>query len=184
MATDPLKGVRNAINKGERTSLAWPDEGKGCPVEVGQSFALRSCYIQIASTKRVRRGSKWLWTATFKRYVPERVRLLARGGGMDGRGYVDESRSAMAAQDADASTTLIELWRDNPLNLGPPPEPEGPPEDVLREFNYSARCRLEESRGGLVSAAVPTAPVSPETVSEGLAAIHEEHENARQQIAA
>ena len=141
--SDPLAGQRQAINEGARTSLTWPDRGKGCPVAVHQLLELRTCHIEISRVQRIRRGSGWLWKAEFSRYPKhgDRVHILARGAG-NGHGYVHSpTASAMTAQDQGAFTIASVEPMDNPGNLGPPPEPESVPPSEVGSFTGDALAR-------------------------------------------
>lgn len=111
--TDLLAGRREAINEGKAFSLVWLDEGKGCPVEVGQLFTLRACRIEITKTHRIQKKldwefegdvllAGWYWRAefaTYRRLV--RQRYLAKRGGT-----TTDRKQAMAAQDDPEPGTL------------------------------------------------------------------------------
>lgn len=64
---DPLAGQREAINTGNGSALFWADEGKGCPVEVGEILPVRIGGIEIVRKERVRKKGEWLWRADFVR---------------------------------------------------------------------------------------------------------------------
>lgn len=160
--TDPLAGVREALNRGECSSLFWPDEGKGCPVEVGQLFSLRSCGIEITRFERMRKDGKWFWRADFIRYArfSDKPYLLSKSG------ITSEPRYAVRAQDDPNPGTLdrplsAEQESDAHRNAGPPPEPEGiAPEDVARlPSSLEAKQRYELERAEVRRAEVQ-APLS------------------------
>lgn len=114
MSADPLAGKRQAINDAKLFDIAWPDTGDGCPVEIGETFQLRSCAIEITRTQRVRTGGKWHWRASFTRYPKMgRPRFLAQRGGT-----TTNPLAAMAMQDDPDAGTLQPV----PDSLGPPPE--------------------------------------------------------------
>lgn len=120
--SDPLKGKRAQIRAGELDHLNWPDDGNGCPVEVGEVFALRNCHIEITSVKRVQKGkgesSEWVWLAFFDTYHTERPYLLSS------RGYTTSPHQALKAQDDEHRFASQEVD-------GQPPEPEGvPPHEI------------------------------------------------------
>lgn len=145
---DPLAGIREKINRGDLDTLLWPDEGKGCPVEVGDVFQLRSCSIEITGTRRVQRGrSEWLWRATFRRvYRSGRIYLLAaRGAGDEGHGYVSEDKAALSSGEERPDWDPVEGDR---VPVGPPPEPEAIPPHEVRDLptSVAARARFAEQR--------------------------------------
>lgn len=142
---DPLAGQREAINRGEVERLLWPDEGKGCLVDVGDIFKLRTCHIEIVRRRRVQSGRNWFWRAEFTRRYPEgRVHLLDRKGS-----YTDDPEQALRAQDdPDAATIFTAEPMENPQNLSAPPEPEAiPPHEVATlPSSVAARARFEALR--------------------------------------
>lgn len=122
---DPLAGYREELNSGSRTTLTF-NGMEDCPVDEGDMFELRSCMIVITGKRRVKRDKRWWWIVTFDRSMPERVYLLGRSGG-----YVEDDKMAMGAQADQNAGSPSEIWRENPMNLGPPPEPEAvPPHEV------------------------------------------------------
>lgn len=131
--SDPLAGRRQSINENRATALIWPDKGRGCPVDVGDVFTLRSCSIEITRKERIRRTGQWLWMAQFVRHVPDRLTLLAAAGG-----YTEDEDLAMRAQDDPDAPTLQSLYpMDNPLNLHAPPEPEAVPREDIANYSGS-----------------------------------------------
>lgn len=141
---DPLAGQREAINEGAE-SLLWPSrdaDGKplACPVKRGESFELRTCRITITQVHRLGRAHDWQWRAGFirtKRLSADRVHLLAKRGG-----YTDDPRMALSAAEQEGD------WREVAENLGPPPEPEAVPPEIVAELPTSvvARERFERER--------------------------------------
>lgn len=120
--SDPLKGKREQIRAGELDHLNWPDDGNGCPVQVGEVFALRNCHIEITSVKRVQKGkgesSEWVWLAFFDTYHTERPYLLSS------RGYTTSPHQALKAQDDRHRFASQDV-------AGQPPEPEAiPPHEI------------------------------------------------------
>lgn len=132
---DPLAGRRQAINENRASALTWPDKGRGCPVDVGDVFTLRSCSIEITRKERIRRKGQWLWMAQFVRHVhlPDRLNLLAAAGGYT----EDEDRAMRAQDDPDPATIKTVHPMDNPLNLHTPPEPEAVPRDEIANYSSS-----------------------------------------------
>jgi hypothetical protein len=146
---DPLAAQRQRINEDSSISaLTWPDRGRGCPVDVGDVFKLRSASIQITRTRRLREGGRFVWLADFARYRPQRPYLLARGAG-DGHGYTTDPDLAVAAQDdPDAATIASVDPLDNPLNLRAAPEPEAVAPDEVEALprTVAARANYERER--------------------------------------
>ena len=141
---DPLAGFREEINSGDRDHVTWPDDGSGCPVEVGEVFRLRACTVQVAHTKRVQRGRDWLWLARLRVLRPDVPIMLTRGLKL-----TKDPRQALRGQDEHGSTTLQSVEPlDNPQNLYAPPEPEVVPHSVVKELpsTVAARARFEEAR--------------------------------------
>jgi hypothetical protein len=140
---DPLAGFREEINAGERDVVTWPDDGKGCPVEPGELFRLRSCSVQVTHTKRVQRGRSWLWLAHLRVLKPDRAQLLAKGRG-DGHGYVTDARASIG------SGAQVEEHDDQGtfLRLAEAPEPEAVPRGEVKNLptSVAARARFEEAR--------------------------------------
>jgi hypothetical protein len=134
--------MREEINDGSVSALWWPVSlYPDCPVLPDDSFALRSCRVQITSTRQVRRDNQVFWMALFDRHGPERVYLLGKNGG-----YVEDSKAAMTAQmDVNAGSPR-ELWRDNPMNLGPPPEPEAVPPHVVDQLPSSKASKMRHQK--------------------------------------
>ncbi len=131
---DPLAGQREAINNGAE-SLLWPsvdpETGRAlaCPVKRGDVFELRTCRITITQVHRLGRAQGWQWRAGFlrtKRVAADRVHLLAKRGG-----YTDDPRLALSATEQEGD------WREVPENLGPPPEPEAVPPEIVAELPTS-----------------------------------------------
>ena len=92
---DPLQGQREAVNRGA-IELIWPDKGKGCPVQPGQRFALRSCEIEVVVVWRVPARAGWTWRARFQRFYWEPRRwFLGRT-----TGYVQNPHHAIGVWDA------------------------------------------------------------------------------------
>lgn len=136
---DPLEGLRQSINEGETDRLLWPDTGQDAPVEVGQIFQLRSCSIEITRVHRVQpRGRGWQWRAEFKRYVPHSELYL-----LGSRGYTDDPKSALRAQDSADPPTITDLG-DRPeshRSLGQAPEPEGVAPDEVANLPSTVAAR-------------------------------------------
>lgn len=161
---DPLAGRRQDINEGRASALVWPDQGKGCPVEVGQVFPLRSCRIEITRIERRRREGKWNWLAFFARYTPDRLHLLTRGAGSTGTGYItelkDEEQAQRAQDDPEAATLCAAdpLGRPDP-NLRSAPEPEGVPREEIPNYLGSIeaqqRYELDMAERRVAEAAAP-----------------------------
>lgn len=125
--TDPLAGRREAINSGAIDHLVWADRGKGCPVNVGDTFTLRVCWIEITRTKRQRSAGAFIWLAWFDRVIrnADKVNLLdARGGG-----YVSDLSSAIKTHEDPHATTIVVLEGDQAMGIArrDPPEPEAVP---------------------------------------------------------
>lgn len=129
---DPLAGKRKGLNDGTLNRLVWPDTGKGCPVQKGDVYSIRSGGIEITKTQRRQErheGQKQMvWVAWFTRIrKSHKVNVLVlrqRAGGPED-GYTSDTRSAMKAQDdPEAGTINSTRPMDNPLNLEQPPEPE------------------------------------------------------------
>lgn len=135
--SDPLAGQREAVNGGAE-SLLWPSiDAKGnrlpCPVKRGETFELRSCRITITKIHRLGRAQGWQWRAEFirtKRVAADRVHLLAKRGG-----YTDDPRQALQAREQEGG------WREVAENLGPPPEPEAVPPEVVADLPLSVAAR-------------------------------------------
>jgi hypothetical protein len=147
---DPLAGQRRAINDRETERLLWPDEGKGCPVEVGEVFKLATCHIEITRCQRVQRGREWLWRSEFRRiYGDGGVFLLSRAGG-----YTEDPKLAMRAQDDPEAGTVTGDPLENPRNTESPPEPEAiPPHEVATlPTSVAARVRFERLRAAASAA--------------------------------
>jgi hypothetical protein len=143
---DPLAGLREKINEGAVEAIVWPDDGSGCPVKVGEIFQLRTCAIEITSTRQHKKGSgKFIWRAEFIRYSRggDRLHLLPRAGGdyvhqLPGEGERDPTLKL------DAPGGIDQEVLDR--NLGhAPPEPEGVPPDEIPRYSGSklARARYE-----------------------------------------
>lgn len=125
---DPLAGFREELNSGARTSLMWSvTEFPDCPVQQGDVFNLRSCTIEITSTRKIRRQGAQHWLALFDRSQPQRTYLLGKAGG-----YVEDPRESM---------------RDDPKS-GAPFEPEAvPPDEVDRlPSTQVAKARHKEQK--------------------------------------
>jgi hypothetical protein len=140
---DPLAGLREAINKGEGTSLFMPDAGgkSPCPVEIGQVFVLRTCGIEITAKQRVRRDGRPQWRVDFLRIRRDNSKpyFLKRGGD-----YTHDPDLAMRSQDdLQAAATLVAVNPDERSdahrNRGEPPEPE-------RVDDFYQRLLSEEGR--------------------------------------
>jgi hypothetical protein len=141
---DPLAGYREEINSGERDHVTWSDDGQGCPVERGEVFHLRSCMVQVVSTKRVQKGRQWLWLARLRVLRADTPQMLTRGLRL-----TKDPRQALRGQDDHGSTTLQSVEPlDNPANLYAPPEPEVVPHEVVKDLptTVAARARFEEAR--------------------------------------
>lgn len=129
---DPLAGLRNQINRHELDALVWPDDGTGCPVKVGDTFALRSCAIEITRTHRARAQGKMIWRAEFERLIGDKVTLLDR----QGKGYVTDLRATMPTREDPHVTTLC-LTEERDLC-----EPEGVAPHEIATFTGSKQARL------------------------------------------
>lgn len=128
---DPLAGMREAINRGDVDHLAWTDVGKGCPVEVGQCFALRVCWIEITRRERKRSDGEFIWLAFFNRvfHNADKVNLLDRVGGA----YTDDVNASIRTHEDPDASTIVLLEPDEAMGIAPrdPPEPEAvPPHEV------------------------------------------------------
>lgn len=134
---DPLAGRRQDINEGRASGLEWPDNGQGCPVEVGQIFPLRSCWINITRIQRIQRKGEWRWLALFNRYTPDRAYLLAPVG------YTEDEKQALRAEGNTVHRPFDGLVD---RNLREPPEPEGPPPDEIRNYAGSLEARQRYER--------------------------------------
>lgn len=140
--TDPLAGQREAINAGAE-SLLWPSvdaNGKQlpCPVKRGEVYELRTCRITITQVHRLGRAQDWQWRAGFirtKRVGADRVHLLAKKGG-----YTDDPRQALQMREQEGG------WREVAENLGPPPEPEAVPPEIVAELPLSVEARVRYER--------------------------------------
>lgn len=123
MKPDPLAGKREAINAGNLDRLLWPDSEEP-PVQVGELFKLRMCWVEITRVHRVQpMDSDWQWRAEFTRHFPaDRPYLLGP------RGYVREPKSAVSAQDDPNPGTLDKVNPEDRSEehraAGEPPEPE------------------------------------------------------------
>lgn len=141
---DPLAGRREAINSGECTTLTWPMQSKTapCPVDVGQTFELRSCTIEITRKERTQRQGKRIWIALFTRYpkYADRPHLIPANGD----GYTaDPSRALGLREDVfhDAPSTLDMVQEEarsvEHKNAGEPLEPEAIPHEVVKRTHAS-----------------------------------------------
>lgn len=144
--TDPLAGMRQALNDGTCDVLMLPDKGKGAPVAVGELFELRSCAVEITATRRVRQKGAWYWRCHFTRYRRTRrsdVHLLGRSGD-----YAHDERGAIRARDPVGSETTLDtdpglVERNDGRH---PPEPEAVDPAEVRELATSAAARLAYER--------------------------------------
>lgn len=134
---DPLAGRRQDINEGRASGLEWPDKGEGCPVEVGQTFALRSCWISITRIQRIQRKGGWKYLALFNRYTPDKVYLLAPTG------YTEDEEQALRAQHKTVHHPFDNLVD---RNLRQPPEPEGPPPEEIPNYIGSLEAQQRYER--------------------------------------
>lgn len=192
---DPLAGVREQINEGELDVLVWPDDGTGCPVEVGQVYPLRSCAIEITGTRRFQRGrGSWFWRATFERIYPSRrvYLLAARGAGDEGHGYTTE-KGALESGDERPEWEPLE---GDTVPVGSPPEPEAVPPHEVKDLptSIASRRRYEEqhqadlerdlsrSLTSRVREVVIRAQRSGVDVSDEVAQIEEAAERARRKV--
>lgn len=140
---DPLAGQREAINADTLHMLVWEigEEEKPCPVQKGQVFGLRQCWIEITRIERTKREGKFTWRAEFTRHR----RLSSKPYYLGPRGYVHQPREAMKAEDDPVAATLDTI---SPFDedyehraLGEPPEPEGPHPDEVGDFEGSRAAR-------------------------------------------
>lgn len=142
---DPLAGKREDINAGYSTAIFWRDDGDGCPVEVGETFSLRSGGITITRRERIRKNGQPYWRADFKRIgKPAKPYLLKRGGG-----YTDDPNLAMRSQDdAHSAATLDPIHPDHRSEAhraaGEPPEPEGVPPDEIGDYRKSIEAQMKQ----------------------------------------
>lgn len=144
---DPLAGLREAINKGEGTSLFLPDPGgrSPCPVEIGQVFTLRACGVEITTKQRVRKDGKPQWRVGFLRirYDDSKRYLLKRGGG-----YTHDPKLAMRSQDDLQVAATLDIIHPDARSeahraFGEPPEPEGPPPHEVASLSATMKARLK-----------------------------------------
>lgn len=140
--SDPLAGRREELNDGSLTSMMWPvAQYPDCPVKQGESFRLRSCRITFTSTREIKRKGYRYWLGLFDRHGPERTYLLGRNGG-----YVEDPKAAMTAQADMNAGSPREIWRENPMNLGPPPEPEAVPPHVVDQLPATKASRMSHMK--------------------------------------
>lgn len=139
---DPLAGLREDLNNGRLTSLTWPvSQYPECPVKPGDEYKLRSCRIVITSANKMRRGGVESWLVLFDRHGPERTYLLGKAGG-----YVEDPKAAMTAQADCNAGSQEEAWRQNPANLGPPPEPEAVPPHIVDSLPSTKATRMRHQQ--------------------------------------
>lgn len=146
---DPLEGVRKKLNEGALDRLAWPDKGKGSPVQAGDVYKLQSCHVQITHVRRTREKGKWVWVATFVTHRPEgKIYILGRRGG-----YVhDPAHALKAGGELHGSTTIDAVSLDERSeahkDYGDPPEPEAIPPHQVETLPTSAgaRRRFDQQR--------------------------------------
>lgn len=190
---DPLAGQREAINRRESEHLIWPDNGQGCPVKVGEVFALRTCHIEITRTHRARKAAKLIWRAEFSRYyTDDRVWLLDRQGG-----YADTEAAAMREQDDPHASTIASLDPlDNPANLGGPLEHEAVAPYEIEELpmvieaqkrfaaanRYHTEKRLDRSMASKLREVRIRARRHSVDVTDEMEMIEEATERARQKV--
>lgn len=144
MKLDPLAGKREEINNGNGTSLFWPDpHKKPCPVEIGQTFRLRSGGIEITRRERVKEKGMMFWRADFIRIGrPTKPYLLKRGGA-----YTHDPDLAMRSQDDWQSAPTLDTVNPDDRSeahraLGQPPEPEGPAPQEVASLQKTMEARL------------------------------------------
>ncbi len=129
---DPLAGRRQDINEGRASGLEWLDKGQKCPVEVGQTIVLRSCWINITQVKRIQRKGEWKWLALFDRYTPDKRHLLAPTG------YTEDEAQALRAKHDSVQHPFDNLVD---RNLRQPPEPEAVPKEEIPKYTGSVEAR-------------------------------------------
>lgn len=139
--TDPLAGKRQAINDYDLYSLLWPDRGEKCPVQVGEIFELRSCFIEITKTHRITHEGEKKWRAAFTRIAKriDRPLFLSRVGD-----YTDDPDQAVGLREDvfHASAPNLdaieeEARSDAHKNEGDPLEPEPVPPHEVRDLRGS-----------------------------------------------
>lgn len=141
--TDPLAGRREAINERRIDVLVWPDDGTGCPVEVGQVFRLRTCNIEITRVSRLMKPARW--KADFRRHFREgRPRFMKYGHGSS-----LEEREGMVSGEEWGATTLQTVInpedrgrKDNLRVDAGPREPELVPADEIPDLAESRKAQL------------------------------------------
>lgn len=154
---DPLAGYRERINEHpEVREIDFPDpvpdpntagrrRGRGCPVKRGDIFKLRTCHIEITSTRRLLVDGRFVWRAEFVRsYADKEMQFLHHGAGDDERGYTSDPDFALAACDDPDAATIVQL--NSPRNLGPPPEPESIPSRQVAELPTTVAAQARFAR--------------------------------------
>lgn len=125
---DPLAGKRTAINNRDISVLIWPavdDQGRSlpCPVAKGDRFKIRSVEIEIENpTRKLPKGRKAEWHATFVRHERDRPQLLRRvpSGIPDGPDHVaGRSEQERARVESAYTSSPRQALVDEPESVGP-----------------------------------------------------------------
>lgn len=142
---DPLAGHREALNEGRVSTLFLKPDGDelGCPVEVGEFFALKKCGVEITRKEKLKQDDEWTWKVDVLRIrKASKPRFLKRGGG-----YTHDPDLAMRSyDDVRAAATIDAIAPDERSEAHKAAgEPlEGEPEDDVTLWHGEASQRARE----------------------------------------
>lgn len=150
---DPLAGKRAAINDRDVTVLIWPAvDSQGhtppCPVAKGDRFTLRSCVIEIEQpARKLPKGRKAEWHATFIRHETERPQLLRsappKRPPSEDDAHLGLTQTERARREGMYTASRFAALKDEPESVGPDWKDEGVGEREQRRLEAQRERQRE-----------------------------------------